>query len=78
MSVSNTIKALLYMKEKKQTELASHFGMNPQSMANKMSRESFSAKDLIKIAEFTGCRLAFVMDDGQNLYLDPAKEEDAK
>lgn len=70
MSVSNTIKALLYMKGKKQTDLAAHFDMRPQSMANKMSRGSFSAEDLVKIADFTGCRVAFVMDDGQMLYLD--------
>ena len=70
MSVSNTIKALLYMKGKKQSDLAAHFGMWPQSMANKMSRGSFSAEDLLKIADFTGCRVAFVMEDGQMLYLE--------
>lgn len=76
MSVANTVKALLRLKGKRQADLADHFNMKPQSMTNKMSRDSFSADDLIKVAEFTGCRVAFVLDDGQMLFLDSGKEDE--
>lgn len=75
MTVANTVKALLHLKGKRQIDLAEHFEMKPQSMTNKMARNSFSAEDLIKIAEFTGCKVAFVLDDGQMLYLESDNEK---
>lgn len=77
MSVAKTVKAVLSLKGKRQTDLAEHFNMKPQSMANKMSRDSFSAEDLIKVAEFACCRIAFVLDDGQMLYLESDKKEES-
>lgn len=63
------IKALLAIREKKQIDLAQHFGMTKQSMNNKMSRDSWSAEDLVRVAEFCGCKVAFVCPDGQHIYL---------
>lgn len=70
MSVSKKIKALLQMRDKKQLDLAACFGMTKQTMSNKMARESWSAADLIKTADFLECRVAFILPDGQHIYLD--------
>lgn len=74
MSVSSKIKALLAMGEKKQIDLAEHFGMTKQSMNNKISRDSWSAEDLISVADFCGCKLAFICPDGQHIYLSGENE----
>ena len=42
-------------------------GMTPQSLQNKLNRGSFSAEDLIKIANFTGASLAFEVNDNQKI-----------
>lgn len=70
MAVSEKIKALMAIKGKKFVELAEYFGITPQSMQNKLSRGSFSAEDLIKIADFLGCTLSFELDEKQKIILD--------
>lgn len=76
MTVSSRVKALLEMAEKDQTALAQLFGMTtPQAMGNKMRRDSWSAKDLIKAADFCGAKLAFILPDGSQLILQPDEEE---
>lgn len=74
--VSEKVKAILTLSGKKQVELAAHFGMTGQSMNNKMNRDSWSAKDLVAAAEFAGCKLAFVLPDGQNIFIDAPKGKD--
>ena len=69
MNPSDTIRALLALNGRKQSDLAEFFGMTVQSMNNKFSRGSWSAKDLTAVAEFTGCKLAFVLPDGNKLVL---------
>ena len=68
--VTDKIKALLAMSGKKQIELAEEFGLSPQSMNNKMSLNRYNAEDLIKIAQFTGCKIGFLLPDGQHIFLD--------
>ena len=58
------------MKNKTHADLAGFLGVNIQSVSNKFYRGSFSAIDLIKIAEFLNCDLAFVFDDKQRIILD--------
>lgn len=70
--VSDKIKGLLNMKRKKYKELASLFGISEQAMRNKFVRGSFSADELIMIADFVGCQLAFEMDDTQKVLLTTA------
>ena len=66
MSVSKKVKALLLEREKKQSDLMEVLGMSSkQSLSNKFSNERWSAEDLVKIAEYCGCKLAFIMPDGQ-------------
>lgn len=74
--VSEKVKAILSLSGKKQVELAAHLGMTGQSMNNKMNRDSWSAKDLVAAAEFAGCKLAFVLPDGQNIFIDAPKRQD--
>lgn len=69
MAVTDKIKALLSLKGKKNIELAAHLGISPQSMQNKFNRGSFSAEDLIKVADFLECTLAFEIDN-QKIVLD--------
>ena len=70
MSVSSQIKALLALTGKKQADLVPILGMaNKQSLSNKIVGERWSASDLIKIADFTGCKLAFVLPDGERVVL---------
>lgn len=68
--VSEKVKAILTLSGKKQVELAAYFGMTGQSMNNKMNRDSWSAKDLIVAADFCGCKLAFVLPNGERLVFD--------
>lgn len=70
MSITNKVKALLAMRNKKNIELAKYLKITPQSLQNKFTRGSFSAEDLIKIAEFTKCKLIIEIDDQQKIIFD--------
>lgn len=61
--ITGKIKALLAMAGKKNVELAEYLGIFPQSLQNKFNRGSFSADDLIRIAEFTGAELVLELGD---------------
>ncbi|MEG0315167.1 MAG: helix-turn-helix transcriptional regulator [Erysipelotrichaceae bacterium] len=69
-SVSDKIKALLAIKGKRNIDLAEYLKIAPQSMQNKFARSSFSAEDLIKIADYLDCTLAFEVNDSQKIILD--------
>ncbi len=75
--VSEKVKALLALSGKRQLDLAAYFGMTAQSMNNKMNRDSWSAKDMVSVARYTGCKLAFVLPDGQLLTVEPEGSPDA-
>lgn len=75
MSVSNKVKGLLALRGLKQIDLAAHFGMTKQTMSNKISRNSWYATDLIKVADFCGCKLAFILPDGQQIIIDDDSSE---
>lgn len=70
MSISKSVRMALDKGEKKQNDLAMLYGTSKQSMSTKFTRESWFGKDLTRIAEFTGGRLAFVYPDGQIIYID--------
>ena len=72
MSVSDKVKAILALNQKKKIELAEALGLgSKQAMTNKISRDSWTASDLIRVAELTGCTLQFVTSDGQTIKLTP-------
>ena len=76
MALSDKVKGLLALCGKRQIDLAAYFGMSKQTMGNKMSRNSWSGNDLAKAAEFCGCKLAFLMPDGQQIIIEPEVKEE--
>jgi transcriptional regulator with XRE-family HTH domain len=63
MAISDKIKALLKLKGKKNSELAEYLGISVQALSNKYYRNSFSGNDLVKIAAYLECELAFIADN---------------
>lgn len=76
--VSEKIKAILSLTGTRQADLARCLGIAPQSVANKMSRDSWSASDLIKTATLVGAQLAFVLPDGQRILISPGEHVQTK
>ncbi len=71
MPISKKIKSLLAVSDKKQADLQEVLGMSSkQSLSNKFSNERWSAEDLARIAEFCGCKLAFVFPDGERITIE--------
>ena len=60
MAISDKIKALLKLQGKNNSGLAEYLGISDQALSNKFYRDSYSGEDLIKIADFLGCELAFI------------------
>ncbi len=63
MPITDKVKAAMVVRGKKNKELAQYLGITEQSLSNKFNRGSFSAEDLIKIANFAGATLALEFDD---------------
>lgn len=67
MSKTNKIKSLLALKGVKSVDYTHALGLSrPQALNTKYSRDAFSGDDLIRLANLTGTRLAFI---------DPASRE---
>ncbi len=76
MSISAKVKALISIREKKQYDLISVLGMSSkQSLSNKFANGRWSADDLARVAEFCGCKLAFILPDGQQIAIVPEINE---
>lgn len=75
-TVSQRVKQALVGCGKKQIELAEYFGISRQAMSNKFSRNSWSADELAKVANFVGGNLVIEMPDGQRIIVDPPKIEE--
>ena len=75
MSISQSVKMALNKAGKRQNDLAALYGCSKQSMSTKFSRESWFGKDLARVADFTGGRLAFVYPDGQQIFIDVDTKE---
>lgn len=70
MNISNSIKALLSLSGKRQLDLLGVLDIaSRQSLSNKFSGERWSASDLVKIADFTGSKLAFILPDGERVVI---------
>ena len=50
--VSSKIKQIMRMKKVTNIQLAKHLGTSPQALANKFSRDSLSAEEMISILVF--------------------------
>ena len=69
MSVTNKIRAMLNIAEKKPSDLADCLGVSVQAVRNKFSRDSFSVNDIIKITDTLGWELQCKAPDGQSITL---------
>jgi len=79
MSISSSVKQALQKAGKKQLDLAAEWGYSdPKAVSNKFFRGSWSGSDLASVAEFTGGKLAFVYPDGQQIFIYPDKETNAR
>lgn len=56
--VSQKIKQIMKMKKVTNVQVAEHLRTSPQALANKFSRESLSAEELICILDFLECQIA--------------------
>ena len=77
MSITSSVKMALAKAEKRQIDLAALYGWSKQSMSTKFARDSWFGKDLTKVAEYTGGKLAFVYPDGQVIYIEHEEKEKA-
>lgn len=57
--LSKRILSLLSLSGRSQKDLALFMGIKQQSLQNKLQRGSFTADDLIRIADFVGADLVF-------------------
>jgi len=64
MAVANKIKYVMSEKGKKRDDIAEALGISSQAVSNKFNRDSFSAEDLIRIANCLGASFALV-DNGK-------------
>lgn len=70
MAVADKIKALLKLQGKRTDDLAVALGLkSKQALYNKFNRDSFTADDLIKAADFLDCDLNFETKNGQKISL---------
>lgn len=70
MAISKKIKSLLAETDKKQADLLEILDISSkQSLSNKFTNERWSAEDLSKIADFCGCKLAFVLPSGERIVI---------
>ena len=71
MSISANIKALLALSGLKQSDLLQPLNMSSrQSLSNKFTNERWSAQDLVDISHLCGCKLAFIMPNGQQIIVE--------
>ncbi len=71
MSISANIKALLALSGLKQSDLLQPLNMSSrQSLSNKFTNERWSAQDLVDISRLCGCKLAFIMPNGQQIIVE--------
>ena len=75
MQISKKVKALLMESEKKQADLMIVLDMSSkQSLSNKFTNERWSAEDLARIADFCGCKLAFILPNGERIVINTGEE----
>lgn len=63
--MNNKMISLLALFGYNQSDYAKYMGMSKSSLSNKIKRGSYTAKDLIDLAEMTGNRLAIVDNDNK-------------
>ena len=69
MNISEQIKVLCVRQNISLAELARRLGKSPQCFNSKMKKQSFTVKELEKIAEVTGATFErfFILADGEKI-----------
>lgn len=69
LTVGEKIKIIMKRKGLSMGELAEATGQTRQNLSNKMSRDNFSEKDMLALAEALGCTLSieFHLPDGTSI-----------
>jgi len=60
MAISDKVKALLKLQGKTNKGLAEYLKISDQALSNKFYRDSYSGEDIILIAEYLECEIAFI------------------
>lgn len=77
MSIANKLKYVMGEKNKKRDDVAAILKISNQAVSNKFNRNSFSAEDLIKIADCLGVSLALVDNNKSVIFdLDDVRQRD--
>lgn len=76
MSANSAVSMALAKCGKRQRDLADPWGVSKSAISNKFYRDSWSASDLVKVAEILGCKLMFVFPDGQQIYINDDRSAD--
>ncbi len=63
--IKNKIISILKSAKITQKDLANHLGRSRQSVNNKFAKDSFFAKDIIKICDLCGYKLQVVNKEGK-------------
>lgn len=65
LTISEKIKIMLKRRNMTLAQLAEKTGQSRQNMSNRMSRDNFSEKELLTIADVFGCtyHTGFIMND---------------
>ena len=69
MSIASKIRALMALRGFNSRTLAEAMGCSPRYISNKMQRDTFTAADLVRIAEVLDCTLSFTLPDGGEIRL---------
>ena len=77
MSLSDSVRMALKKARKNQTDLIRIWGNSKSAMSNKFRLERWSGNDLIRVAKFTGSKLAFIYPDGQQILIEAPETEEA-
>ena len=78
MSVNRVLRMAMAKMELNQTELAEAWGISRQAINNKFMRNTWSAEEMVRLADTIGAKLILRFPDGQELPLLPDKKDDPK
>lgn len=69
MGAAKAIKQLMQEQNISVSQLASALGIQPQSMSNKLYRDSFSFEEVVRIADILGSDVKLIVrDTGKEFY----------
>lgn len=69
MGAAKVIKQIMYEQNVSVSQLASTLGIQPQSLSNKLYRDSFSFDDVVRIADILGSDVKItIRETGKEFY----------